>query len=319
MPRISVIMPVYNAEKYLREAIDSILVQSYTDFELIVINDCSTDGTEKIVLSYQDPRIVYVKNEKNLGVAETLNRGLHVARGEYIARMDADDRSVSHRFEKQVDYLDKNPHAVLCGSRVIVFTDTGEHRPANYPTEDGQIRTMLLFSCPLAHPSVMIRKSVIDEHGLQYEVAFEKVEDYRLWTRLAEYGQLCNLPEPLLYYRKHPGQVCAKSSQVQYEGKLRLSAALLPKVGILDADEQKLVVDAFDNRIQSKERFVLFADVAKRIYKLVPAEMDKNYLKTILKSRMIEIALVNGFGIPTGCVELLGIKAWLYVNLRGTK
>ena len=98
MPKISVIMPAYNAEKYLREAIDSILGQTFTDFELIVINDCSRDDTEQIILSYQDPRIVYLKNEKNLGVAGTLNRGLEVARGAYIARMDADDRSVPDRF-----------------------------------------------------------------------------------------------------------------------------------------------------------------------------------------------------------------------------
>jgi glycosyltransferase involved in cell wall biosynthesis len=111
MPKISVIMPTYNAEKYLREAMDSILAQSFKDFELIVINDCSADGTEQIVLSYQDPRIVYLKNEKNLGVAGTLNRGLQVANGKYIARMDSDDRSVPERFEKQLAYLEENPNA----------------------------------------------------------------------------------------------------------------------------------------------------------------------------------------------------------------
>lgn len=319
MPKISVIMPTYNAEKYLREAMDSILAQSFKDFELIVINDCSADGTEQIVLSYQDPRIVYLKNEKNLGVAGTLNRGLQVAKGKYIARMDSDDRSVPERFEKQLAYLEENPNAVLCGSRVTIFTDAGEQHLALYPTQDRQIRTGLLFGCPLAHPSVMIRKSVMDEHGLQYEEAFEKVEDYRLWTRLSECGQLCNLPEPLLYYRKHPGQVCATSSQAQYEGKLRLAAGLLPRVGISDEREQRIVADAFDGRITDREVYNSFASLAKRMCREVPPELDKAYLKTTLKSRLIDIALSQGFTAPVGTMGILGIKAWLYVNVRGKK
>lgn len=319
MPKISVIMPAYNAEKYLREAMDSILEQTFTDFELIVINDCSRDSTEQIILSYQDPRIVYLKNEKNLGVAGTLNRGLQVARGEYIARMDADDKSVPHRLQKQLAYMQANPRTVLCGSRVTIFTDAGEQRLCDYPTEDGQIRTALLFSCPMAHPSVMIRRSVMEQEGLSYEEAFEKVEDYRLWTRLAECGQLCNLHEPLLWYRKHPGQVCATSSQVQYEGKLRLSAKLLPRVGISEEQDRRLVVDAFDNRIKDRESFLRFTEMAKRMCKQVPQELDEGCLRNLLKSRIIEIALAQGLSVPAGCAGLIGIKAWLYVNLRGKK
>ena len=319
MPKISVIMPAYNAEKYLREAIDSILGQTFTDFELIVINDCSRDDTEQIILSYQDPRIVYLKNEKNLGVAGTLNRGLEVARGAYIARMDADDRSVPDRFQRQVGYMDANPLTVVCGSRVTVFSDDGQQRQADYPTEDAQIRATLLVACPFAHPSVMIRRQALSQLGSGYEEAFEKVEDYRLWTRLAEVGQLKNLEESLLFYRKHPGQVCATSSQVQYEGKLRLSAERLPLVGISDEWEQRLIVDAFDNRITCKEDLWRFAELAKRILKQTPPQLDKTYLRTLLKSRVIEIALAQGVTVPFGSMELLGIKAWLYVNVRGKK
>lgn len=109
MPKISVILPAYNAEKYINEAIDSILTQTYRDFELIILNDCSKDRTEEIILSYEDDRIVYLKNQVNMGVAATLNRGLAAAKGEYVARMDADDISLPERFEKQAAYLDEHP------------------------------------------------------------------------------------------------------------------------------------------------------------------------------------------------------------------
>ena len=319
MPKISVIMPAYNAEKYLREAMESILEQTFRDFELIVINDCSRDATESIILSYEDSRIVYLKNEKNLGVAGTLNRGLQVARGEYIARMDADDKSVPHRFEAQLAYLEAHPQMVMCGSKVTIFSEEGLGKVCHYPTEDAQIRTNLLFGSPFAHPSVMIRRQALLDHDLRYEEAFEKVEDYRLWTRLAEVGQLKNLEESLLFYRKHPGQVCATSSEVQYEGKLRLAKELLPRVGISREQDRQLMVDAFDGRLTEKEEFCRFIRLAKGILTQAMPELDKKHLKTLLKSRAIDMALDRGFAIPPTGVGLVGIKAWLYVNVRGKK
>ncbi len=319
MPKISVIMPAYNAEKYIKEAVDSILNQTYGDFELIVINDCSKDRTKDILLSYTDRRIVYLENEKNLGVAGTLNHGLSAAQGEYIARMDSDDIALPQRFEKQLAYLENHPQTVMCGSKITVFYDTGEESLCHYPAEDGRIKAALLFSSPFAHPSVMIRRQVLDLHQLHYEEAFEKVEDYRLWTRLAEFGQLYNLPEPLLRYRKHPGQVCATSPQAQYEGKLRLSAELLPKVGVTEAEDQRIVVDAFDGRIKEETSFGKFLMLAKRMVHQAPAQLDQSYLRMMLKSRVIEIALGEGFKLPAGAMRLTGIKAWLYVNLRGKR
>ena len=123
MPRISVIMPAYNAEKYIREAIDSILAQTYTDFEFIIIDDASTDATASIVESYSDERIRFFRNEHNMGVANTLNRGLDLAVGEYIARMDSDDISLPERFAKQVEFMDTHTDVIVCGSNAIVFGD----------------------------------------------------------------------------------------------------------------------------------------------------------------------------------------------------
>ena len=319
MPKISVIMPAYNAEKYLKEAIDSILTQTFADFELIVINDCSKDATEQIILSYDDSRVVYLKNEQNLGVAGTLNRGLSVAQGEYVARMDADDISEPQRLQVQLKFLEAHPQVVMCGSHVTVFFDTGEQRVCYYPTNDGQIRAVLLFACPFAHPSVMLRTNVLRDHGLHYDEEFEKVEDYRLWTKLAEYGKLANLPEPLLRYRKHPQQVCATSPQAQYEGKVRLAAYLLPMCGVQEPEEQRLIVDAFDGRVTEKQAFARFIDLAKRMQNCASPEVDKAFLRATLKSRIIEIALANKIGLPFGSMNLVGAKAWIYVNLGRKK
>ena len=129
MPKVSVVMPAYNAEAYIGAAMESILSQSFGDFEFLILNDCSTDGTEAIIQSYDDPRIVYIKNEKNMGVAATLNKGLAAAQGEYIARMDADDFSLPQRFEKQVAYLDAHPEVVVLGTQVQFFSDRGDGEP----------------------------------------------------------------------------------------------------------------------------------------------------------------------------------------------
>ena len=152
--KMSVIMPVYNGEKYLKEAIDSILNQTFSDFEFIIVNDCSSDNTEDIIKSYKDNRIVYLKNEENSGVATTLNRGLDIAKGEYIARMDADDISLPKRFEKQVDFMDKNKNCIICGSNTELF---GAISGRTYvPLTDSAIRATVIFSSPFTHPTVMI-------------------------------------------------------------------------------------------------------------------------------------------------------------------
>lgn len=316
MPKISVIMPAYNAEKYIQEAIDSILCQNISDFELIVINDCSQDRTEQLILSYSDPRIVYVKNEKNLGVARTLNKGLELANGQYIARMDADDVSLPDRFEKQLIYMENNPGTVVCGSNILIFTDDGDEKLCRYPKNDRQIKTALLFACPFAHPSVMMRADMLRTHGLRYEEAFEKVEDYRLWSRLASLGDFANLPEPLLRYRSHSAQVCATSSQAQYEGKLRLAATILPQIGILDTVNQQLIVDVFDGRIFTEDAFLKFEMLAHKIAKNIPEGLDVVQITSMLKSRIIEIALAQKFSLNTRSLSIVGIKAWVYVNFR---
>lgn len=209
MPKISVVMPVYNGELYLREAIDSILGQTYTDFEFIIINDGSTDNTEEIINSYADSRIVYLKNEINSGIVYTLNRGLESAKGEYIARMDADDISLPSRFEKQIKFLDKNTHIAVCGTSFLIFGSQIKEYTFIHSNNPEMAKAELFFSSSLGHPSVMIRKAIIDKYSLKYEKDYQGLEDYVLWWRIAKFGDIVSLKEPLLKYRQHSAQITA--------------------------------------------------------------------------------------------------------------
>lgn len=231
MPRVSVILPAFNAEAYIKEAIESILGQTFRDFELIVINDCSADGTEAVILSFGDDRLVYVKNEENLGVAATLNRGLALARGEYIARMDADDISLPRRLELQAACLDAHPDIAVLGTNVETFDENGPQRTGWSATDPRQMNVDLFFSCGIAHPSVMMRKSVIEELG-GYDREFEGLEDYELWCRVSKGHGVTTLPEVLFRYRVHSGQVTKNPSPKYLQRLQTLKKRQLSELGL---------------------------------------------------------------------------------------
>ncbi|MBQ4600635.1 MAG: glycosyltransferase [Oscillospiraceae bacterium] len=235
MPKVSVILPAYNAEKYIKEAMDSILSQTFADFELIVLNDCSQDSTEELILSYEDPRVVYVKNEENLGVARTLNRGLALAKGEYIARMDADDISLRSRFEKQAAYLDTHSNVAVLGSNVELFDENGTIQTGWSSTDPRQLKLDLFFACPFAHPGVMMRTAVIRELG-GYDPEYEGLEDYELWYRVSRKANISTLADVLLRYRLHGGQVTQNPSERYRQRLLALKRRQLGTLGMEDND-----------------------------------------------------------------------------------
>ena len=215
-PMISVVMPVYNGEKYLGEAIDSILKQTYTDFEFIILNDGSTDRTEEIVLSYDDPRIVYVKNDKNLQIVKTLNKGIALAKGKYIARMDADDISLPERFEKQVEVLELSDAINVVFSFVQPIDDNGDF--LEKWEDDMTCVDPSLFSKYLpkvncfAHPTLMISSTLLKQY--LYDIHSKDAEDYNLWLRLfSEKIGILKIPEVLLYYRMHSASVSFQSKE----------------------------------------------------------------------------------------------------------
>ncbi len=241
-PLVSVVMPVYNGENYLNEAIDSILNQTYSDFEFIILNDGSTDRTEEIILSYKDPRIVYVKNPENLQIVRTLNRGIALAKGKYIARMDADDISLPVRFEKQLYFMENNPDVGVCGTWVKTFGENVNSQTWQYPVESEVIKVSLIFNSPFAHPSVFIRKSLFDLYS--YEESFTKAEDYYLWYQSKDFFNFANLPQVLLCYRIHPLQTGALFSdpQLVLSKKIRLMA--LNEIGIYPSPLEEHIHEA---------------------------------------------------------------------------
>jgi glycosyltransferase involved in cell wall biosynthesis len=229
-PKITVLMPVYNAGIYLREAMDSILSQTFTDFEFLILDDGSTDNSAEIVRSYSDPRIRFVQNERNLKLAATLNKGLELAQGEYVARMDADDISLPERFARQAAYLDIHPEIGIVGTWAWAF---GEARfKLLSPADPEGIRAKLLFDSALVHPSVLMRRSSLLTHALAYR-EFYPMDDYELWQRAARLFPIANIPEYLIQYRISCGSAFFGAEwETQRKIYAQLDRAALPFLGI---------------------------------------------------------------------------------------
>lgn len=214
-PRVSVIMSVYNGEKYIREAIDSIMNQTFKDFEFLIIDDGSTDSSPEIVRSYCDPRIRLFKQE-NAGLTKSLNRGLNLANGKYIARQDADDISLPLRFEKQIEFLDKHPDVVLSSSNIEFIDDRGKSLGiSNRAVDPELIAWYLLFYNHIGgHSQVMFkRKSVMDLGGYSEDFCYS--QDYELWLRLAKSNKIVILPDVLVKWRKHDDNISVKAIDEQ--------------------------------------------------------------------------------------------------------
>jgi glycosyltransferase involved in cell wall biosynthesis len=211
-PRVSVVLPVFNAARYVAEALDSILGQTLRDCECIVIDDGSTDGTPTILAGRAalDPRIRIV-SRPNRGLTRTLNEGIGLARAAFVAIMNADDIASPGRLEKQVAFLDAHPRVAAVGSATITFAEAGPRKVvAEPPADPTALRSLLMRTSPFAHPTVMFRKQAVVDAGM-YRPQFEPAEDYDLWLRLAERHDLANLTEPLLEYRVHAGQATARA------------------------------------------------------------------------------------------------------------
>ncbi|MFQ5873530.1 MAG: glycosyltransferase [Dehalococcoidia bacterium] len=207
-PRVSVLMAVHNGETYLRRAVDSILAQTFADFEFIIVNDGSTDSTAAVLEEYQEQdHRIRVYGQKNRGLLTSLQQGCDLARGEYVARMDADDIAFPERLERQVCFLEQNPGVALVGGAVVVVDETGgPFHTTRYPVQDRQIKEAIYRYNPFAHPAIIVRKQALLAVG-GYRKPFVRAQDYDLWLRLSERFELANLPEPVLYYRAHSDQV----------------------------------------------------------------------------------------------------------------
>lgn len=238
-PKVTVLMPVYNGEKYLREAIESILNQHFTDFEFLIINDGSTDSSADIISSYSDSRIRIINNEQNIGLVNTLNKGLKESKGEYIARMDCDDVSVRKRLSVQVKFMEKNKNVGVSGSNYYVLRGN-KKAIADLPISEKEIRCFMLFNCPIAHPTAIMRADAIRKNDLNYSSEFKHSEDYDLWSHIADKYGIINLSEPLLNYRMHNDQITGNLSfaLTRYESVNSIRSRHIQKLGIIPSSEE---------------------------------------------------------------------------------
>ncbi len=219
---ISVIMSNYNTpEEFLRPAIESILNQTYQNFEFIIIDDCSTDNSLSIIESYSDKRIKIIKNEINLGITKSLNKGLKAAKGEFVARMDADDISLEARFEKQLAFLKSHPDHIVCGTGVELIGDwetkyTGKFM-CRIITPKDEFRIHLLFgNYPnIVNPTAMFNGCLLLKHNIIYNENYSLAQDYRMWISCSEVAECANIQETLLYYRVHAKAVSNDKKELQ--------------------------------------------------------------------------------------------------------
>lgn len=238
MPRVSVILPVRDGEAYVQAALESILTQTFKDFEVLIIDDCSRDGTAEILRSYQDSRIQILRNTQPLGLSKSLNFGISQAAGRYIARMDHDDVSLPRRLQMQVEYLEHNPTIDLVGTWARTKGLSPE-QSWRYPSSHDDICSEMLFNSTLVHSSVMWRMTKFNELGLRYSEDVDRAQDYELWARAAAKGvKFANLAQILLKYRIHDRQVGNQFGSQQAVAADSVRKNQIKKLGLRPSDAE---------------------------------------------------------------------------------
>lgn len=274
-PKVSVIMPLYNAEKYVKKTIECILNQTYCDFELILIDDWSTDSTMEVVQSIHDARIRIIHNEKNCGIAYSRNHGLIEAKGEYIAIMDDDDLVPDNRFEFEVNYLDEHPEIAVIGGGFRIINENDEFVSGVTPTlqNPNYIKAQMMFYCPMYNGATMYRKAIVDEHHLRYRDDCLGMEDYCFWIEYSKYGKMTNVKDAFLYWRQVPTTETMKVLNNKVEERERkfaeLQALAISINGLsLSPYELKIFTDSFMElkpKVENKESLAELFSVLKKL------------------------------------------------------
>lgn len=244
MKKLAVLLPTYNVAPYLKESIDSVLNQTFTDFDLYIYDDCSTDNSEELIKSYSNTNIFYFKNEKNIGLTKTLNKGLELllSKYQYIARMDADDWCYPERFEKQLLVLERDSEIVLCGTQGYWLKDM-QYNPTDgwiYPTDTHYMKYYLLFGATLGHSSVIFRSRFMKDHDLRYDETKINCQDWELWTRISKVGKMVNLPDFLMKYRilDTSNHRSPEKLKMQFENRSQIIATYWANFGIFFSIEE---------------------------------------------------------------------------------
>lgn len=248
MTAISVLMSAYNSQNYIREAIESVLSQTFINFEFIIINDGSTDDTEKIIQCFEDKRIKYF-SQKNQGVSKSLNRGLKIAQGKYIAKLDADDICFPNRLEKQFEFMENNPSYVVCGSFTEVIDENGEYIYTfkDLPTNNEDLQKQFKFKNCIVHSSSFYKRDLALKIGGYYEPIKHYFEDYMFFYNLIQKGKVFNFSEPLIKYRITPGSISSRTKNSKYD---KLVLDVIHRGYILD--EEKVFLFEYRNKKAKK-------------------------------------------------------------------
>ena len=264
-PKITVLLPVYNCELYVKIAVDSILNQTFTDFEFLIIDDASTDSTVSILKKIDDSRIQLIEKPVNSGYTNSLNYGLELAKGKYIARMDGDDISYPERFAKQIAYLETHPEVIVCGTTYKII---GNDKRITLPINHEDIKIGLLWGNCISHPTVMIRKKILEDFSIQYDTSREPAEDYSIWVRLCSLGELHNLKEVLLDYRLYGNQVSRKRADEQKKNDIAAKLQLLQYLEVQWNNHEY----EFLERQFSKTEVITFKDL--KIFKQIQKKLE---------------------------------------------
>lgn len=283
-PLVTVLMPVFNGEKYLKEAIESILNQTYTNFEFLIINDGSTDFSHDIITSYKDSRIRLINNKQNLKLIATLNMGLSMAKGKYIVRMDCDDISFHNRLEEQVKFMEANPDVGISGSFWKRNVDKKVPRP---PLDHETIKVHLLKGSQILHPAAIFRKDLFEKYALVFDFKYIHAEDYDLWVKTSRIFKLANIPKELLMYRTHQKQISKEYSDIQKEASIQILNNQLKFIGIsCDIETLQILFNFFNRSLYSNFQIEIIFNYIKII--LEANEKVKFYDQKILKNFLWE-------------------------------
>ena len=274
-PTVSILMPIYKTAPYLREAMDSILSQIFSDYELIILNDCSPDNADEILDTYSDSRIVRYKGEKNVGLSNILNVGIGMARGKYIARMDSDDVSLPDRLRIQVDYMEAHPDIDLVSVGMQLFG--AKEDVWIRETNPEKVKINALFHSPILHASSVWRRERFEENGLRFRQEMVPSEDYDLWTRALVKGlKLVNLPQVLYKYRIHSAQATTNTELTSEKDRLVQQNFLRTALPLLSARNR----DAFPAKLwpvflaNVRSGFFDRILLAQRLYKMRKVKMQ---------------------------------------------
>lgn len=299
-PFVSVLMSVYNAERYLEDAIQSILTQTYKDFEFIIIDDGSNDGSLAIINSINDDRIRLIVNEENKGLIYSLNRGLESAVGKYIIRMDADDISEPDRFDIQIRYMEEHPDIGISGTAYQSFREGYISKTRILDSDPLQNKANLMFFPVLAHPSVIMRKSVLDDNNLKYRDEFKNAEDYGLWVEASNCTSISNIKKKLLNYRileKSITRQANKDFNSRFNVHKQIYKLYFNRLGLnLSDQELQLHFIISDNkRFKNNGCFSneQIDSYFKKLNRFVSKLPDSKYYRIALSKRELSLAIIK--------------------------